>query len=332
MGMSGRPWDLFTKGNVVEVPVEKPLQLCYPVRAVDGTELLPAGAYLTQDTLAELVRSAQKRDFPTGRLMDYGTVAADLHRICERPPYSLIFTDAARMADIFKSMERIELVQPLLDIYGYFKANDPYTYRHILAVFVLSLLMAQDLMKDHQEVAREAAAAPNHDFGKLCVPLSILRKSTRLSERDQQQLSHHVAAGYVLLAYYLKDANHPAVITARDHHERCDGSGYPRGILLNNRMVEIVAVGDMFDALISKRPYRPRSFDQRTALEELTVQADRGAISKEVVRSLICINRKHPPCHPGCLFSYELRGTPPAGNQYRGVAPCHFDSACEEDE
>jgi HD-GYP domain-containing protein (c-di-GMP phosphodiesterase class II) len=152
-----------------------------------------------------------------------------------------------------------------------------------------------------------------------------------LSERDQHQLSHHVAAGYVLLAYYLRDANHPAAITARDHHERCDGSGYPRGIALNNRMVEIVAVGDMFDALISKRPYRPRSFEPRAALEELTLQADRGVISEEVLRALICLNRKNPPCDPGSRFSRELRGTPPPGNQYRGVTPCRFEPDCRED-
>jgi HD-GYP domain-containing protein (c-di-GMP phosphodiesterase class II) len=305
--------------------METPLQLCYPVNTLDGVELLPAGTCLTPETMAALARSSERETFPTGRLMEYGTVGADLRRICETPPYSLIFTDSHRMEEVYGAMGRIELVQPLLDIYGYFKANDPYTYKHILTVFVLSFLLAQDLMENHSELAREVAAAPNHDFGKLCVPLTVLRKTTPLERGEQQRLSHHVAAGYVLLAYYLRDPDHPAAITARDHHERRDGSGYPAGIALKNRVIEIVAVGDMFDALISRRPYRPRSFDPRSALEELTLQAERGAISEEVVHALICLNRKKPPCDPGSRFSREVRGTPPDGNLYRGVAPCRFE-------
>ncbi|MBW4055058.1 MAG: hypothetical protein HIU83_06610 [Proteobacteria bacterium] len=146
-------------------------------------------------------------------------------------------------------------------------------------------------------------------------------------------LSHHAAAGYVLLSYFLKDSNHPAAITARDHHERCDGSGYPRGIALRNRNVEIVAVSDVFDALISPRPYRPISYDLRTALDEITVLAVKGAISSDVVRVLISCNRKDQLPYTDCILSQEQRGTPPPGNLYQGVASCHYslDDGPEED-
>jgi HD-GYP domain-containing protein (c-di-GMP phosphodiesterase class II) len=312
--------------------MEKPLQLCYPVLTLDRRELLPAGSYLTQGTMTDLVQSAKNEQFPRMRFMEYGTISKDLHHYCLQPPYAQIFSDPKRKKEVFNSMQQMEFVQPLLDIFGYFKAKDHYTYRHILTVFALSLLLAQDLIEDRKELAKEAAAAPNHDFGKLCVPLSVCKKSTPLSEHERQLLSHHAAAGYVLLSYYLKDQNHPAAITARDHHERCNGKGYPRGIALQNRMVEIVAVGDVFDALICARPYRPRSYDLRTALEEITLQAESGAISADVVRALISCNRETRTHYKNCKLSHELRGAPPLSNLYSGVAPCHYQSECSIEE
>jgi len=312
--------------------MNRPLQLCYPVTTLDGNELLPAGTFLTPDTMENLVRSAGDQTYPLLPLLAHGTIARDLDRICKNSPYDRIFADPVRRRDVFDSMQRVEMVQPLLDIYDHFKTHDPYTYRHILTVFALSLLLARDLIDSRKELAMELAAAPSHDFGKICVPQAVLKKATALSEIERQQLSHHVAAGYVLLSYYLKDPHHPAAITARDHHERCDGSGYPRGVKLHNRVVEIVAVGDVFDALITRRPYRPRSYDLRTALEALTLQAESGAFSIEVVHSLIKLNRQDPPGLKACKFSKELRGNPPAGNQYGGALPCRFNGDAGADQ
>jgi HD-GYP domain-containing protein (c-di-GMP phosphodiesterase class II) len=311
--------------------MEKPLQLCYPVLTLDHRELLPAGAFLTPETMADLVRSAKREQFPTMRFLDYGTIAADLQSLALHPPYGQIFSDLKRRNEVFRTMRQMEFVQPLLDIYGYFKVHDPYTYRHILTVFALSLLLAQELIEDRRELARDVVAAPNHDFGKLCVPLSVCKKRTPLTEHERQQLSHHAAAGYVLLSYYLMDPDHPAAITARDHHERGDGTGYPRGIPLRDRMVEIVAVGDVFDALICPRPYRPRSYDLRTALEEITRQAEGGSINADVVGALISCNRAGRPDYREIEFSREQRGTPPSGNLYSGITPCRYEPACAMD-
>ncbi len=305
--------------------MNQPIQLCYPVTTLDGRELLPAGTFLTSDTMESLIRLAKKQTYTVRSLMAHGTIARDLDRICNSHPYCRIFSDPSRRKRVFDTMQRVELAQPLLDFYDYFKTQDPYTYRHILTVFALSLLMAQDLIENRKELDMEVAAAPSHDFGKVCVPLSVLKKSTHLEEQERLQLSHHVAAGYVLLSYYFQDANHPAAVTARDHHERRDGSGYPRGIRSNNRIVEIVAAGDVFDALITRRPYRSNSYEVRTALEVLTRQADRGALDEKVVQALIKLNREDPPCLEECKFSKEFRGIPPTGNHYSGALPCKFE-------
>jgi HD-GYP domain-containing protein (c-di-GMP phosphodiesterase class II) len=313
--------------------MEKTIQLCYPVLTLDRRELLPAGAYLTPETMTELVRSSERETFPMKRFMEYGTITEDLHRYCLSPPYEQIFSNPKRRKEVFQSMQQLEFVQPLLDIYGYFRARDSYTYRHLLMVFALTLLLAQDLIEDRKELDKGVAAAPNHDFGKLCVPLSVCKKGTPLSEHESQLLSHHTAAGYVLLSYYQKDPNHPAAITARDHHERRNGKGYPLGIILQNRIVEIVAAGDMFDALICARPYRSSSYDLRTALEEMTKQVASGTINEDVVQALISCNRETHPPYKECVISHEERGAPPAGNLYRGITPCRFQPECAlEDE
>jgi HD-GYP domain-containing protein (c-di-GMP phosphodiesterase class II) len=125
-------------------------------------------------------------------------------------------------------------------------------------------------------------------------------------------------AGYVLLTYYTGNADHFAAVAARDHHERRDGSGYPGGIPLNDRMVEIVAVADIFDALIAVRPYRESPFDCRSALEHLTTMAEEGKLGWEILQALVSCNRKDRPHYSECHISLEKRGGPPDRN-YHGV-------------
>jgi len=298
--------------------MDRPLELHYPVATLDEQELLPAGTLLTTDVMDRLIRPANNHTFAALPLLTHGTIAIDLEGICNNPPYNRIFSDSARKRAVFDRLQRVKLVEPLFASYDYFKARDPYTYRHILTVFALSLLLSQDLMESRRELATELLSASNHDLGKICVPMTVLKKPTPLSEQERRQLSHHAAAGYVLLSYYLQDPDHPAAVTARDHHERRDGSGYPRGIRLENKIVEIVGVSDVFDALITRRPYRARSYDLRTALETLSQQADSGVLSEDIVQALIRLNRKDPSRLDDCRFSKELRGTPPAGNQYKG--------------
>ena len=83
-----------------------------------------------------------------------------------------------------------------------------------------------------------------------------------------------------------------------------------------DRMVEIVTVSDVYDALISSRPYRPIAYDNRTALEEITAMAERNEIGWNVVRALVARNRKSKPHHSECEVSVEKRGISPPGNVY----------------
>jgi HD-GYP domain-containing protein (c-di-GMP phosphodiesterase class II) len=107
---------------------------------------------------------------------------------------------------------------------------------------------------------------------------------------------------------------------ARDHHERIDGSGYPRGIRQHDPIVEIITTCDIYDALISPRPYRPNSYGNRAALEVIIEMAENGKIGRDVVHALVAHNRESKPSHKHIKLSLEKRGTPPQGNSYGKLA------------
>ncbi|MGE5189426.1 MAG: HD-GYP domain-containing protein [Gemmatimonadota bacterium] len=292
------------------------LTLKYPVHTPDGRELLPAGVGLTGAVLAEMAAEGRKTTFPDVSLLEYGTTRRDLAVFMREGPYRTIFSHEADYAALLALMEKTRLPVAVLESLDYFKRIDPYTYRHVLMVFALSSTIARKMMRSVSEVLQEASAGPLHDFGKICVPVGILRKTTFLRRSERALLEHHTMAGYVLLAYYLGNFGGVAPAVALAHHERGDGSGYPRGTELRGRLVEIVAACDVYDALISPRPYRSRSFDNRTALEEVTRMAEEGKLSWEVVRVLVALNRKDKPPPDDCQVSLEKRGQAPEGNLY----------------
>ena len=292
------------------------LTLLHPVHTLDNQLLLPAGSVVSTETLDDLISSSKATSSQSCSLLRYGLVKEDLLHFLSSSFYQVIFNDQKQVADLLNIMETVHAIPSFLQSLDYFKQYDLYTYRHILLVFALSTLLAKDLISDYHEHNLEHAAGVTHDLGKICVPLHILKKSDPLTRAERSALKYHAAAGFVLICYYLQDTQHPAAIVARDHHERRDGSGYPRGIQLTNLMVEIIAVTDIHDALISSRPYRPVSYDNRTALEEITRMAEKNKIGWDLVKVLITHNRRNKPHYNEVTVSMEKRGTSPLDNVY----------------
>ncbi len=290
------------------------------VLTLDKKVLLPAGNRVTEQVAADIAALGRLQNHNEASLLGHGTVRNDLRRFLEIPPYNDIFSDATLVKDLFGKMEDVSLPVPLLKALDYFRQYDFHTYRHILMVFTLSSLLVRDLAGRGGEAGAHFIAGPTHDFGKICIPLHILKKSSPLTVEERMLLQFHPLAGYVLLAYYLGDHRHPAVLVARDHHERCDGNGYPRGIKELDPVVEMVAACDVYDALLSPRPYRPLSYDNRTALEELTNMANNGTLGWRCVEALVACNRLGRPNPEAVVVSRDVRGTPPAGNCYGMVA------------
>ena len=301
------------------------LILQYPVHTISSRQLLPADTELSQHVIDELIFSNRSSVYEQHPILRYGTVRQDLLNFLGQHPYNAIFHDREKVDRIFSAMKKVNMTVPLLESLHYFKQNDPYTYRHLIVVFALSTLLAEDLIPDYDRQMQSIAAGPFHDIGKTCVPLNVLKKVTPLTRLEQKMLKHHTAAGYVLSSFYLRNSRDITAIVARDHHERKDGSGYPLGICIDELIVEIVSVCDVYDALLSPRPYRPISFDNRTALEEITAMAEKNQIRWEIVSALVAHNRKSSS-DAESRVSLKKRGIPPPLNVYGKVSEDDQDS------
>ncbi len=292
------------------------LTLSYPVRSLDNKLLLPAGTKLSAEIINDLISEAGNVSYEKYSLLKHGTIEKDIPSFIAVPPYNVIFSDKEVIDDLLNFMGNVYLISPVIQSLDYFRENDSYTYRHILNVFALCVHISKVMMSDHWVRLNEAANGPMHDIGKICVPLNILKKASPLTHEERSILEHHSVAGYVLLSYYFQHQEDSFALVARDHHERLDGSGYPRGIKLNNNIVDIITVCDVFDALISDRPYRSAAYDNRTAIEVITEMGEKNSLNREVIKALVSFNRKVKTHYMVCKVSLEKRGKPPQYNSY----------------
>lgn len=134
--------------------------------------------------------------------------------------------------------------------------RDPYTAGHERRVASVAEALAVHMGLETKCVQGIRVGAHLHDVGKVVVPAEILSKPGRLTPAEMQIIRSHAEAGYDVL----KGVNFPWPVAeiARSHHERLDGSGYPRGLSGEEIILEarIVAVADVVEAMASHRPYR----------------------------------------------------------------------------
>jgi HD-GYP domain-containing protein (c-di-GMP phosphodiesterase class II) len=137
--------------------------------------------------------------------------------------------------------------------------------------------------------------APLHDIGKVGIPDAILLKPGKLNADEWSVMQQHVAIGEQLVDHIVADLGLEGDSAAdimrqvvAGHHERGDGSGYPRGLRMEDIPVpaRIVAVADMYDALSSARPYK-QPWDEDRCAAELRSQASRHLIDTACVEALL---------------------------------------------
>jgi HD-GYP domain-containing protein (c-di-GMP phosphodiesterase class II) len=119
-----------------------------------------------------------------------------------------------------------------------------------------------------------------HDIGKLSIPAEILTKPTKLTSLEFSLIKEHSRSGYEML----KDVESPWPLAeiVYQHHERMDGSGYPRNLKEDEILIEarILAVADVVEAMASHRPYRA-SLGMEAALKE--IEKKKGILYDDVV-------------------------------------------------
>ena len=152
---------------------------------------------------------------------------------------------------------------------------------------ILAVQLARGLGHPREEQIRAAIAAMVHDIGMQMLPPELLDTPGRLSQEQIAVMHTHPDAGARLLTHTAPQHPWLAVIV-RDEHEREQGQGYPNGLRSAeiHELAKIVGVADMYDALISPRPYR-RTFSPHEAVQELLDCQEQMGYPKPVVRTLI---------------------------------------------
>jgi PAS domain S-box-containing protein len=153
--------------------------------------------------------------------------------------------------------------------------KDPYTAGHQLRTADLACAIATEMGLAQEKIDGIHMAASIHDIGKLSIPAEILSKPTKLTNIEFSLIKEHVRSGYEML----KDVQSPWLLAqiVYQHHERMDGSGYPRNLKGDEIIMDarIMAVADVVEAMASHRPYRPALGIDAT-LEE--IEKNRGIL------------------------------------------------------
>jgi uncharacterized domain HDIG len=135
--------------------------------------------------------------------------------------------------------------------------RDPYTADHQRRVAAISVAIAEALGLPSDRLQNLRYAALAHDVGKIDVPIELLAKPGRLSKPEFELIKQHPVAGHEILKGV--DFEGPIAEIVLQHHERIDGSGYPRALKGEAILTEarIIGVADVFEAIMTFRPYRP---------------------------------------------------------------------------
>lgn len=151
-----------------------------------------------------------------------------------------------------------ELFMGLIEALGEaIDAKDPYTQNHSKRVATVSAAIGMEMGLSIELQNTLYVGGILHDLGKIGVPDSILTKAGKLEDEEYEQIKEHPAVGKRIL----KNVRllEKEIFALAEHHERLDGTGYPQGLSKDEISLvgRIVAVADVFDALICDRPYRP---------------------------------------------------------------------------
>ncbi|WEK55294.1 MAG: HD-GYP domain-containing protein [Candidatus Cohnella colombiensis] len=171
-----------------------------------------------------------------------------------------------------------ESFQPLIDNFNterdvvslllMLNSQDDYTYQHSVQVGMLSYYIARWLGWDEEDTILASKAGFLHDIGKCKISEAILNSPNKLSDEEFNEVKNHPIYGYEILKTTFNDSR--VSLAALQHHERMDGTGYPNGLKGDeiSPMAKIVAIADVYSAMISTRAYSQKR-DLLVVLKEM---------------------------------------------------------------
>jgi HD-GYP domain-containing protein (c-di-GMP phosphodiesterase class II) len=198
------------------------------------------------------------------------------------------------------------------------KAHDQYTFLHSIDVTIMGLVLGQRAGWDRAKLRAFGVGCLLHDIGKILVEPELLNKAGPLTPEEFERLKAHPTLGYEVIRAVAPRLGALAPQAAYQHHERQDGTGYPRGLRGNEHLGAnepgrihdfgaMCAVADVYDAMASHRPYR-RARPMDEVVRTIKGYANTH-LNGEAVRTFLSVVAPYPVCtdvrvttgrHAGC--------------------------------
>lgn len=283
---------------------------------INNKLLISKDQEITEPLINELIQKGQSQ--PKKFILAKDTpILDDLEDVFSDPRYAPIFSSSAIRQDIVETMRQLKLEESIVMELYRMKESHPYTYKHVQIIASMAVTLISQLGKSRYNPLLAIHLSITHDIGKTRIPNEILNKETALTESEYEIIKSHPTIGYLLLNYYCGWEGKKYCWTAYEHHEKLDGSGYPRGIKKIDPYAQLITPIDIFDALISDRPYRRTPFTVRLAVDFLLDGVRNGQLNRENVYILINSLRKHKIYPVGRIrISKEKRDKLPLGSVY----------------
>lgn len=140
---------------------------------------------------------------------------------------------------------------------GMLKVSDEYTFKHSVDVAAMSIVIGKNMGLSLEDLHQLGIAGLLHDVGKAKIPAEVLNKPGRLEDKEFDLMKQHTLFGFQILKEKNTFSN-DVLLGVLQHHEKMNGTGYPQKVpgANINRFARIIAVSDVFDALVTKRPYK----------------------------------------------------------------------------
>jgi putative nucleotidyltransferase with HDIG domain len=211
-------------------------------------------------------------------------------RVAEGIQYLYQDTESSNFMDVTRSITN-DLVKAIddndaiaVDISA-LKVSDEYTFKHSVDVATMAMIVSRQYGFNDEQVQQIGVSGLLHDIGKSKIPTEVLNKAQKLTDEEFALIKKHSLLGYEILKDKPELSN-AVKMGVLQHHEKINGSGYPMGVTEEQIHIfaKIIAVTDIYDALVTERPYK-KAFTPRNAVE--MIMAMTGELDLQVMQSFL---------------------------------------------
>ncbi len=213
-----------------------------------------------------------------------------IERVGKGVQYLFDNTDAENLSEATNNVSN-ELIKVISDSdavavdINLIKVSDEYTFKHSVDVATMAMIIGKNYGLEQEELRQLCTAGLLHDLGKSKIPLEVLNKPGKLTDDEFALMKQHSLFGFKILKDR-DDFPEGIKLGVLQHHEKMNGRGYPQGVTEDkiHKYAKIIAVADVYDALVTKRPYK-EGLPKRVAVE--MIMAMTGELDITAMRSFL---------------------------------------------